>query len=99
MEAPQKIKKELSDGPAIPLQGIYLNKPKTLIQKDTCTPMFTAALFTVVKLWKQHKCPPNRQVDNKVLVYIYIGILFGHKKRVNFTICNSMNKPQGYYAK
>ena len=49
MEAPQKIKKELSDGPAIPLQGIYLNKSKTLIQKDTCTPMFTA-LFTIANI-------------------------------------------------
>ena len=30
---------------------------KTLIRKDTCTPMFTAALFTIVKTWKQPKCP------------------------------------------
>ena len=29
----------------------------TLIPKDTCTPMFTAALFTIVKAWKQLKCP------------------------------------------
>ena len=30
---------------------------KTLIQKDTCTPVFIAALFTIVKTWKQPKCP------------------------------------------
>ena len=30
---------------------------KTLIQKDTCTPMFTAALFIIVKIRKQPKCP------------------------------------------
>ena len=30
---------------------------QTLIQKDTCTPMFTAALFTIAKTWKQPKCP------------------------------------------
>ena len=30
---------------------------KTIIQKDTCTPMFTAALFTITKTWKQPKCP------------------------------------------
>ena len=35
--------------------GIYLDK--TIIQKDTCTPMFIAALFTIVKAWKQPKCP------------------------------------------
>ena len=35
--------------------GIYL--VENIIQKDTCTPMFTAAPFTIVKTWKQHKCP------------------------------------------
>ena len=30
---------------------------KTINQKDTCTPMFIAAQFTIVKSWKQHKCP------------------------------------------
>ena len=47
--------KKKSNDPAIPLLGIYLEK--TLIQKDTCTPMFTAALFTIAKTWKQPKCP------------------------------------------
>ena len=41
--------------PAIPLLGIYPDK--TIIQKDTCTPVLTAALFTVAKIWKQSKCP------------------------------------------
>ena len=30
---------------------------KTLVWKDTCTPMFAAALFTIAKIWKQPKCP------------------------------------------
>ena len=30
---------------------------KTIIQKDACTPMFTAALFTIARSWKQPKCP------------------------------------------
>ena len=37
------------------LLGIYLDK--TLTEKDTCTPMFNAALFTIAKIWKQSKCP------------------------------------------
>ena len=41
--------------PAIPLLGIY--PEKTIIQKDTCTPMFIAALFTIARSWKQPKCP------------------------------------------
>ena len=34
--------------------GIYLEK--TIICKHTCTPTFTAALFTIAKIWKQPKC-------------------------------------------
>ena len=51
----KKLKLELPYDPAIPVLGIYFNK--TLIQKDTCTPLFTAALFTIGKTWKPPKCP------------------------------------------
>ena len=43
-------KLELPYDPAIPLSGIYPNK--TTNQKDTCTPMFKAALFTIAKTQK-----------------------------------------------
>ena len=36
----------------IPLLGIYPKKQKTLFQKNICTPMFTAALFTIAMIWK-----------------------------------------------
>ena len=52
---PRKLKIEFPYDPAIPFLGIYLDK--TIIQKDTCTPMFIVALFIIVKTWKQHKCP------------------------------------------
>ena len=51
----QKLKIELSHDPSIPPLGIYLEK--TLVQKDTCTPIFIAALFTIAKPWKKPKCP------------------------------------------
>ena len=51
----KKLKIELACDPAIPLLGIYLDK--TVIQKDICTPMFIAALFTIAKTRKQSKCP------------------------------------------
>ena len=57
IEDPQKIKIELAYDPAIPFLGIYPKKMKTLSQKDNCTPMFIATLFTPVKTWKQPKCP------------------------------------------
>ena len=52
MEVPQKTKLELPYDPAIPLIGIHPDK--TFIEKDTRTPMVTAALFTIAKTWK-HK--------------------------------------------
>ena len=55
MDVPQNLKIEPPYDPAIPLLGTYLDK--TLTQKDTCTPMFTAALFTTAMTWKQPKCP------------------------------------------
>ena len=36
---------------------IYPKEPKTLIQKYISPPMFTAALFTIAKIWKHPKCP------------------------------------------
>ena len=43
--------------PVIPLLGIYLKEPKTLIQKNISTPMFIGALFTVTNIWKQLNGP------------------------------------------
>ena len=51
----RKLNKELPFDPAIPLLGIYPEKTRT--RKDTCTPMFIAALFAIAKTWKQPKCP------------------------------------------
>ena len=50
----KKVKIELPYDPGIPLLGIY--PEKTIIQNDTCTPMFIAALFTITRTWKQPKC-------------------------------------------
>ena len=43
---------------------------KTITQKVTCTPMFTAALFTIAKTWKQPKCPSTEEWIKKMW-YIY----------------------------
>ena len=54
MEIPKKIGIEPPYGPAIPLLGIYPEETKT--EKDTCIPLFTAALFTIDRTWKQPRC-------------------------------------------
>ena len=51
----KKLKIELPYDPGIPLLDIY--PEKNMVQKDTCTPMFIAALFAIANTWKQLKCP------------------------------------------
>ena len=43
---------------------------KALIQKDTCTPVFIEALFTITKTWKQPKCPLTEEWIKRMW-YIY----------------------------
>ena len=57
IEVPQKIKNRATLQPEIALLGIYPKFTKMLIRRSTCTPMFIAALSTIVKLWNEHKCP------------------------------------------
>ena len=51
----KKLQIELLYDPPIPLLGIY--PEKTIIQKESCTIMVIAALFTIARTWKQPKCP------------------------------------------
>ena len=53
----KKLKIELPNDPAILILGIYSKEMKSVYGRDICTPMFTAALFRIPKLWKQPKCP------------------------------------------
>ena len=65
----KKLKIELSYDPAIPLLTIYPDK--TIIKRETRTPMLIAALFTIAKTWKQPKCPSTDEWIKKIW-YIYI---------------------------
>ena len=60
----KKLKIELSYDPSIPLLGIY--PEKTIIQKESCTKMFIAALFTIGRTWKQPKCPSSDEWVKKM---------------------------------
>ena len=74
----KKLKVELSYDPAIPLLGIY--PEKTIIQKDTCTPMFTEALFTIARSYKQPKWPSADKWIKKMW-YIYTMEYYSATKR------------------
>ena len=74
----KKLQIELTYDPAIPLLGIY--PEKTIIQKDPCTPIFIAALFTIARTWRQPKCPlPDEWI--KKMWYIYIMEYYSAIKR------------------
>ena len=60
----KKLKMELPYDPAIPLLGIY--PEKTIIQKESCTTMFIAALFAIARTWKQPKCPSTDEWIKKM---------------------------------
>ena len=64
----KKLKIELPYDPAIPLLGLY--PEKSVIQKVSCTRVFTAALFTIARSWKQPKCPSTDEWIKRML-YIY----------------------------
>ena len=64
----KKLKIERPYDPAIPLLSIYLEK--TIIRKDTCTPMFIAALFTIATIRKWPKCLSTEELIKKMW-YMY----------------------------
>ena len=60
----KKLKLELPYDPAIPLLGIYTEK--TIIQKESWTTVFIAALFMIARTWKQPKCPSTDEWIKKM---------------------------------
>ena len=60
----KKLGIKLPYDPASPLLGIY--PQETIMEKDTCTPMFTTALFTIARTWKQLPCPLTDECIKKL---------------------------------
>ena len=65
----KKLETELPYDPKIPLLGIHTEE--TQIERDTCIPMFIAALFPIARTWKQPRCPLADEWIRK-LWYIHI---------------------------
>jgi hypothetical protein len=74
---------ELPYDPAIPLLGIYPKECESGYNKGTCTPMFTAALFTTAKLWKQPRCPTIDEYNTilKKMWYLYTREFYSAKQK------------------
>ena len=76
-----KLKIELPHDPAILLLGIY--PEKNMAQKDTCTPIFTEALFIIARTWKQPSCPSADEWIRQ-LWYIYTMEYYSAIKKNTF---------------
>ena len=74
----KNLKIELPYDPAILLLVIY--PEKTIIHKESCTTMFTGALFTLARTWKQPKCPSTDDWIKKMW-YIYTMEYYSAIKR------------------
>ena len=91
--------------PEIPLLGIY---PKNTNWKDTFTPMFIAAVFTTVKVWKQPKCLSSGKWIKKIWdththtdvhTHTHNGILLSAIKKDNILhLQQCVNGLGGHYA-
>ena len=81
VEIPLKTGIELPYDPAIPLLGIHTKE--TRIERDTCTPMFIAALFIIALTWKQPRCPSADEWIRK-LWYIYTMEYYSAIKKNTF---------------
>ena len=73
----KKLKIELPSDPDSHYLGIYPKNKETPIQRDTCTPVFVAVLFTVynVKLWMQPQCPSKGERIRRCGRYIQRNII------------------------
>ena len=60
----KKLGIKLPYNPEIPLLGIYPKETKT--ERDTCIPLFIAALFTIAITWKQPRCPSTDEWIKKL---------------------------------
>ena len=74
----KKLEIELPYDPAIPLLGILTEETRR--ERDTCTPMFIAALFIIARTWKQPRCLSADKGIRK-LWYIYTMVYYSATKK------------------
>ena len=91
MEIPWKPRNKTTIWPSSLLLGIYPEETK--IEKETCTPVFIAALFSVARTWKQPRCPSTHEWIKK-LWYIFTmeySVQFSSVAQLCPTLCDPMN--------
>ena len=88
-------KTRLPYDPAIPLLGIHTEE--TRIERDTCTPVFIAAQFTIARTWKHPRCPTDEWI--RKLWYIYTMEYYSAiKKEYIWISSNEVDETGAYYT-
>ena len=80
---------------AIPLLGIYTKE--TRIERDTCTPVFITALFTIARTWKQSRCSSADEWIRK-LWYIYTMEYYSAINEYIRISSNEVDETGAYYT-
>ena len=92
----KKLKIEFPYDPAIPLLGIHTEE--TIIERDTCTPVFITALFIIARTWKQPRHPSADKWIRK-LWYIYtMEYYLAIKKNHIWVSSNEVDETGAYYT-
>ena len=81
---------------AIPLLGIYPEETKP--ERDTCTPLFTAALFTIARTWRQPRCPPTDEWISKFWYIYTLEYYSAIKKECISVSSDDVDEPRTYYT-
>ena len=92
----KKLEIELPYNPAIPLLGIHIKE--TRIERDTCTPMFNAALFIIARTLEASKMSISRWMDKSVVVLIYNGISLSYEKECIWISSNEVDETGACYT-
>ena len=70
----RKLDIVLPEDPTIPLLGIH-SKDAATYNKNTCSSMFIAALFIIVRSWKEPRCPSTEEWIQKIVVHLHNRVL------------------------
>ena len=91
----KKLEIELPYYPALPLLGIHTEKTRS--ERDMCTPVFLAALFTIARTWKQPRCLLADEWIRK-LWYIYTMEYYSAIKKNAFELVLMRDETGAYYT-
>jgi len=80
VEVPPKIRNRTTIWSSNSTSGYYLKKMTEPPWKDVCAPTFTAVLFVIAKIWKQHKGPSIYEWRKMCAIFHIMGYFFQPQK-------------------